>query len=88
MKFTELYDALPIIAAIRNYDNEEEHPIVRAVRDKDLSHISASRISAASTSTNEKDKDVGSNSSYNSSYIYDGQESDNNDDDNYAIDAP
>jgi hypothetical protein len=45
MKLTELYDALPIIAAIRNYDNEEEHPIVRAVREKDFSQISPSRIS-------------------------------------------
>jgi hypothetical protein len=88
MKLTELYDALPIIAAIRNFDNDEEHPIVRAVREKDLSHISASCISAASTNTNEKDKDVSSNGSYNSADIYDGQGSDNNDNDNYAIDTP
>ena len=28
MKLTELYDALPIIAAIRNSDIEDEHPIL------------------------------------------------------------
>jgi len=36
MRLTELYDALPIIAAIRHYDNEEEHPVVRAVRERKL----------------------------------------------------
>jgi hypothetical protein len=45
MKLTELYDALPIIGAIRNCDDEEEHPIVRAVREKDFSHICPSHIS-------------------------------------------
>jgi hypothetical protein len=36
MRLTELYDVLPIIAAIRHYDNEEEHPVVRAVRETKL----------------------------------------------------
>jgi hypothetical protein len=30
---------------MRNYDNEEEHPIVRAVRERDFSHISPPHIS-------------------------------------------
>jgi hypothetical protein len=41
MKLTELYDALPIIAAIRNCDIEDEHPIVRAIREKDFSSLSS-----------------------------------------------
>jgi hypothetical protein len=36
MRLTELYDVLPVIAAIRYYDNEDEHPIVRAVREREL----------------------------------------------------
>ena len=53
MKLTELYDALPIVAAIRNCDNEEEHPIVRAVREKDFSHICPSRISTTTYASDD-----------------------------------
>ena len=36
MRLTELYDALPIIAAISHYDNEDGHPIIKAVRERKL----------------------------------------------------
>jgi hypothetical protein len=40
IKLTELYDALPVVASIKYYDMQEEaaeHPVVRALRDRDLS---------------------------------------------------
>ena len=72
MRLTELYDVLPVIASIRHYDvfeQEEEHPVVRAVRDKDMSfsHTPTSSSSPCPTrlplydnDSNDKDKDFSS----------------------------